>query len=152
MTTLRQLIFLIVLGPLAHGLTLREALEQGLGAHALLESAAARVRGAEGLAVQSALKPNPRLFLQSENARAWGRPGFQYGQDADSFLYASQVIETGGSGRRGWRRRRRAYSGRRPSGMRCGGSWRGGLGWLTGPRLARRGIGMRSRRACGTLI
>jgi cobalt-zinc-cadmium efflux system outer membrane protein len=95
-TTLRQLIFLILLGPLAHGLTLREALEQGLGAHALLESAEARVRGAEGLAAQSALKPNPRLFLQSENARAWGRPGFQYGQDADSFLYASQVIETGG--------------------------------------------------------
>ena len=59
-STLRQLVFLILLGPMAQALTLREALEQGLAAHALLESAEARVRGAEGLAAQSALKPNPR--------------------------------------------------------------------------------------------
>jgi cobalt-zinc-cadmium efflux system outer membrane protein len=36
------------------------------------------------------------LFLQSENGRAWGDPGFAYFNGADSFAYASQVIESGG--------------------------------------------------------
>lgn len=77
-------------------LRFQEALQQGLEAHPLLAAAEARVRGAEGLRRQAALKPNPRVFVQVENARAWGRPGFLYPRDADSFLYASQVVETGG--------------------------------------------------------
>jgi outer membrane protein, heavy metal efflux system len=76
-------------------LSLQEALDQGLSAHSLLEVADARTRGAEGLRTQASLKPNPRLFLQSENSRFGGNPSFSYPRDADSFLYASQVIETG---------------------------------------------------------
>lgn len=92
----RQLFLIICLGPATFALTFQEALDQGLAAHALLESANARIQSAEGLRTQAGLKPNPRLFLQSENARAWGEPSFVYSRDADSFLYASQVIEIGG--------------------------------------------------------
>ena len=42
--------------------------------------------------------PNPRLIFQSENLRT---TNFNYGQNADTFLYASPAIET--SGRRGAR-------------------------------------------------
>lgn len=86
----------LILAHAASALTLREALEQGLSAHALLEAASARTESAEGLRQQASLKPNPRLFLQSENSRIWSQPPFVYARDADSFLYASQVIETGG--------------------------------------------------------
>lgn len=88
----------------AHGagaLTLREALEYGLSSHALLEAASARIRSAEGFREQASLKPNPRLVLQSENARVWSQPPLAYARDADSFVFASQVIEAGG--KRGYR-------------------------------------------------
>lgn len=80
----------------AYSLSFQEALDEGLSAHALLEAADAKIRGAEGLRTQASLKPNPRLFLQSENSRVWSNPSFVYARDADSFLYASQVVETGG--------------------------------------------------------
>lgn len=51
---------------------------------------------ADALRLQAGLPPNPRLFLQSENSRVWGAPGFTYSSEADSFIYASQVIESGG--------------------------------------------------------
>src|SRR5581483_9276597 len=59
-----------------------------------LQASAARVESAEQLRRQSALFPNPRLVLQSENIRS---SGLNYGQDADTFAYASQVVETSGS-------------------------------------------------------
>jgi len=91
---MRSSVFVLFTAP-AFALSLQQALDQGLAAHSLLEVADARTRGAEGLRTQAALKPNPRLFLQSENTRFGGNPGFSYPRDADSFLYASQVIETG---------------------------------------------------------
>jgi outer membrane protein TolC len=51
---------------------------------------------AEGLRVQAGLKPNPRLILQSENARFAGSSPFHYEQDTDNFGYVSQVFEAGG--------------------------------------------------------
>ncbi len=51
---------------------------------------------AQGLKSQAGLLPNPRFIFQAENLRA---SNFDYGNDADSFAYFSQVIET--SGRRG---------------------------------------------------
>jgi len=82
------------LGNAARALTLHEAIDEGLRSHQLLAAADARVSAAEGARLQATRKPNPRLFLQAENARAWGRPGFVYPRDADSFLYLSQVVET----------------------------------------------------------
>jgi outer membrane protein TolC len=55
-----------------------------------------RARASEGQRLQAGLRPNPRLILQMENLRAWGTPGLAYGRDADSFLYLSQLFETGG--------------------------------------------------------
>ena len=83
------------LGNAARALTFQQAIEEGLRSHQLLDAAGARINSAEGARLQASRKPNPRLFLQSENSRAWGRPGFVYPRDADSFLYLSQVVETG---------------------------------------------------------
>jgi outer membrane protein TolC len=79
-------------------LSLADAIQQGLNRRPELKAAAARARGSESLTRQAGLLPNPRLIFQSENLRT---TNFDYGQDADTFLYASQVIET--SGRRGAR-------------------------------------------------
>ena len=74
-------------------LGLDDAVRLALSQRPELQASAARVESAEQLRRQSALFPNPRLILQSENIRS---SGFNYGQDADTFAYASQVIETSG--------------------------------------------------------
>ncbi|MCS6953927.1 MAG: TolC family protein [Bryobacteraceae bacterium] len=76
-------------------LSLREAVAEALARHPVLAAGAERVRASEALRLQAALRPNPRLFIQLENLRAYGAPGFSYGRDADSYLYVSQVFETG---------------------------------------------------------
>jgi len=77
-------------------LTLDEAVRIALERRPELKAAEARVSAAQGLKSQAALLPNPRFIFQAENLRA---SNFDYGDDADSFAYFSQVIET--SGRRG---------------------------------------------------
>lgn len=79
-------------------LTPEEAVERALRVHPLLAAQQARVESAQGLMTQASLKPNPRLFLQSENTRFGHSPHapFQYTRDTDSFLYASQVFEMAG--------------------------------------------------------
>lgn len=72
------------------------AVAEAIANHGTITAAAAKIQVAEGLRQQVGLKPNPRLFLQSENARFSNPPAFRYGHDADSFLYLSQVFETGG--------------------------------------------------------
>lgn len=42
------------------------------------------------------LRPNPRIFFQTENWRAWSSPGFSPANSADTYLYLSQPVETGG--------------------------------------------------------
>jgi len=77
-------------------LTLDEAVRTALERRPELKAAEARTSAAQGLKNQAGLLPNPRLIFQAENLRA---SNFDYGNDADSFAYFSQVIET--SGRRG---------------------------------------------------
>lgn len=125
--TIRRLVLTFCFASAAWALSFQEALEQGLAAHSLLESAEARIRGAEGLRTQAALKPNPRLFLQSENARAWSGPSFVYSRDADSFLYASQVVETGG--------KRAARTAAAEAGVQRNVAERDGLRWQLAARI-----------------
>lgn len=74
-----------------------DAVRLALERNAYLTAAASRVNAAEALRIQAGLKPNPRLFLQSENARIPAAPPpFRYEQDADSVGYVSRVFETGG--------------------------------------------------------
>jgi outer membrane protein, heavy metal efflux system len=74
-------------------LTLDDAVRIALDRRPELKAAEARVSAALGLKNQAGLFANPRLVLQSENIRS---SGFNYGQDADTFAYASQLIETSG--------------------------------------------------------
>ena len=48
-------------------LTLDQAVARALQNHPRLMGEAARVAAAEGLAQQASLRPNPRLYIQSEN-------------------------------------------------------------------------------------
>jgi cobalt-zinc-cadmium efflux system outer membrane protein len=77
-------------------LTEQDAVARALAGHPALAAGAARVRAAEGLRSQAALRPNPRFTIQTENARAWGAPGFNFGSEADTFAYGSQMFETAG--------------------------------------------------------
>ena len=105
LTTLRFcsfcLLFLVPIGTAAgaemgESLTLDKAVEQALSHHQAIQAAKARVTGTEGLRLQAGFRPNPELFLQTENWRFTGVPGFQVGQDLDAFAYVSQPLETGG--------------------------------------------------------
>jgi outer membrane protein, heavy metal efflux system len=77
-------------------LTPESAVEIALEQHAFLTAAESRITAAQGLRVQAGLKPNPRLFLQSENTRFGGSPPFRFAHETDNFAYAAQVIESGG--------------------------------------------------------
>jgi len=77
-------------------LTLDQAVRIAVERRPELKAAEARVSAAQGLKSQAGLFPNPRLIFQVENLRG---SNFDYANDADSFAYFSQVIET--SGRRG---------------------------------------------------
>ena len=77
-------------------LTLDEAVRTTLERRPELKAAEARVSAAQGRKNQAGLLPNPRFIFQAENIRG---SNFDYGNEADSFAYFSQVIET--SGRRG---------------------------------------------------
>lgn len=81
-------------------LTLADVVSQTVTGNSQLAAADARVGVAEGLRHQAGLGPNPRLFLQSENARPYGTPSFSYPRDADSYAFLAQVFETGGKRQR----------------------------------------------------
>ena len=80
-------------------LTLADAVGQALRNNPHLLTAAARVDIAEGLRLQSGLGPNPRLFLQSENARFWGSSSSSY-PGVDTYAFLGQTIETAGKRRK----------------------------------------------------
>jgi cobalt-zinc-cadmium efflux system outer membrane protein len=80
----------------AQVLSPQEAVDTALRSHPLLSAAEARTAVASGHVVQSGLRPNLRLTLQTENWRAWGTPGISPGVDTDTFAYVTQPIETGG--------------------------------------------------------
>lgn len=77
-------------------LSLKEAVEQALAGHPALQAGAGRVTASEGQRVQAGLRPNPRFVFQTENLRAHGTPPFSFSQDADTFAYVNQPLETAG--------------------------------------------------------
>lgn len=76
-------------------LTPESAVQIALEQHPFLAAADSRINAAEALRLQAGLKPNPRLFLQSENTRLGGPTPFRYAHDTDNFAYASQIFESG---------------------------------------------------------
>ena len=97
--SVRTYVFSLVLAPALFAqtrLTLADAVSEALRNNPQLLGAAARVDAANGFRQQSNLAPNPRLFLQSENSRFWGNPPFSYLQNADTYAFVAQTIETGG--------------------------------------------------------
>lgn len=84
------------------GLSLEECWQRARESHPLLGAARKRVEGAEQLRRFAGVRPNPTLTYQSENWRVWGRPPFNFSQDIDLFLFATQRIET--AGKAGYRR------------------------------------------------
>jgi cobalt-zinc-cadmium efflux system outer membrane protein len=90
----------------AHGLyaqerlTAADAVAEAVARHPLVLGAVSRVAMAEGFRRQAGLAPNPRLLLQTENARFHGTPAFSFPRDSDTFAVVSQEIETGGKRRR----------------------------------------------------
>jgi outer membrane protein TolC len=76
-------------------LSLDDAIEHARRLHPMLQVSPGRVAAAESDIVQSRLRPNPRLYIQSENWRVWNKP-FSPANEVDTFLYFSQAFETGG--------------------------------------------------------
>ncbi|MGC4014788.1 MAG: TolC family protein [Luteolibacter sp.] len=77
-------------------LGLQDAVRLALDKNAYLSAGQQRIEAAQGLRRQAALKPNPRLYLQQENARFWQNPGLVYWRDTDTFAYGGYTVESGG--------------------------------------------------------
>lgn len=84
-------------------LSIEQAQREAVAANPLLKVASGRIDSSSGQLVQAGLKPNPRLVVQQENARAWEfdragdlQPGFVFTRDTDTYVYGAQVIERGG--------------------------------------------------------
>ena len=82
-------------------LTLDAAVDLARRTHPLLAASAGRVTAAQSAVAQASLRPNPRLFVQTENLRNWSSIGSDNSQQTDTFAYLSQPIET--AGKRGLR-------------------------------------------------
>lgn len=78
-------------------LSVVQALEKAFATHPLLAEARQRIAVAEGARRQAGLAPNPRLVLQSENARIpVNSSPFVFARDTDNFAMVSQTFEWGG--------------------------------------------------------
>ena len=77
-------------------LTLPQAIDIALSQRAEMDAAREAINARIGAETQADRSPNPTLFLQSENWRFHGSPGFSPGSDLDLFAYVSQPIETAG--------------------------------------------------------
>lgn len=80
----------------AQSLTLEEAVAKALEQHQTRQALEQRQASTRAGETQAALKPNFRLYLQSENTRFWGTPSFSYGDASDNWAYLGQIIETAG--------------------------------------------------------
>jgi outer membrane protein TolC len=76
-------------------LTLKEAVERALRTHPLLASAAGRIAAREGLRLQAAQRPNPRLLVQAENLRPYGGDRFEPSRELDASALFSHPFELG---------------------------------------------------------
>jgi outer membrane protein, heavy metal efflux system len=77
-------------------LSLAQAVDLALAGHPSIQAASARIRGTAGLQTQAGLRRNPELFVQTENWRFAGDPGFRPMQDLDFYAYLAQPVERGG--------------------------------------------------------
>jgi len=75
-------------------LSLADAVGAALRSHPLLNAGAERIAAAGGMLTQAGLRPNPRVFLQTENWRPYGTPSFSANSDPDTFALFMQPIET----------------------------------------------------------
>jgi cobalt-zinc-cadmium efflux system outer membrane protein len=73
-----------------------DAVNRALSVHPALEANRARVDAARAQQQQASLRPNPRLYLQTENTRAGGSTPFRFAEETDNFAYASQIFEISG--------------------------------------------------------
>jgi outer membrane protein TolC len=74
-------------------LSIKDAVSLALSRRAELRANLDRVESSGGLRQPAAVRPNPRLILQTEDLRT---SNFNLGQDSQSYLYASQVFEARG--------------------------------------------------------
>jgi outer membrane protein TolC len=79
-------------------LSIKDAVSLALSRRPELRASLDRVESSGGLRQQAAMRPNPRLILQTEDLRP---SNFNLGRDSQSYLYASQVFEA--RGKRGGR-------------------------------------------------
>lgn len=79
-------------------LSIKDAVSLALSRRPELRAGLDRVESSDGLRQQAAIRPNPRLILQTEDLRP---SNLNLGQDSQSYLYASQVFEA--RGKRGGR-------------------------------------------------
>src|SRR5689334_1125403 len=99
---LATLLIVIATGACAQTqLSLDDAVRDALTNHPALAAESQRIASARGLLQQAGLRPNPRLFIQSENWNFSGSPPEPIASTfTDQFLYASQTLETGGKRQR----------------------------------------------------
>lgn len=90
------LALLAAAAPAQTPLSLKEAVSLALEGHPALAGASNRIAAQQALRTQASLAPNPRLILQQENLRPYGRPNFVYWRDTDSFAYLQNTFETAG--------------------------------------------------------
>jgi outer membrane protein, heavy metal efflux system len=91
------------LSHLAQGQTvlmLDDAVRQAMDNHPLLRAESQRIATADALVTQAGVRPNPRLFIQSENWRYSTPTQAITSTFTDQFAYLSQVLETGGKRQR----------------------------------------------------
>ena len=76
-------------------LSLRDAIALAVSRRPELRASSAKVESSGGLRRQAALRPNPRLILQSEDFHP-SNFSFSFSQQSQTYAYASQVFEAPG--------------------------------------------------------
>ncbi len=99
-------LWMLLVGGIAHLaraqelLTLDAAVKEAILHHPRVEAETERVAAANGMVQQAGLRPNPRLYIQSENWNVGSPIQPVASTFTDQFFYASQVLETGGKRQR----------------------------------------------------
>jgi outer membrane protein, heavy metal efflux system len=81
------------LGSAQTSLSLKDAIALAVSRRPELHASSAKVESSGGLRQQAALRPNPRLILQSEDFHP---SNFSFTQQSQTYAYASQVFEARG--------------------------------------------------------
>jgi outer membrane protein, heavy metal efflux system len=74
-------------------LSIKDAVSLALARRPELRASRDRVESSSGLRQQAAMRPNPRLILQTEDLRP---SNLNFSEDSQSYVYASQVFEAPG--------------------------------------------------------